>query len=148
MSVSWFPVAVHALALLSTSEDGYSSAYIASSVNTHSVFLRRVLAKLVKNGLLETKEGGGGGYRLLKPANQLTLSEVYKSLEGNSFISVSPAEPNEGCPVGSGIRPAFQEVIDDVDNLVLQKLENITIADVAERAIAHGRNRKATEPTS
>ncbi|WP_068502995.1 Rrf2 family transcriptional regulator [Paenibacillus kribbensis] len=145
MSVSWFPIAVHALALLSTSEEGYSSAYIAASVNTHSVFLRRVLAKLVKNGLLETKEGGGGGYRLVRPANQLTLAEVYKSLEGNSFISLSPAEPNEDCPVGSGIRSAFQEIIDDIDNIVFQRLETISIAEVASRAITHGKQRKANK---
>ncbi|WP_138495648.1 Rrf2 family transcriptional regulator [Paenibacillus pinistramenti] len=145
MSVGWFPIAVHALALLSTSEEGYSSAYIASSVNTHSVFLRRVLAKLVKSGLLETKEGSGGGYRLVKPAHEITLAEVYRSLEGDSFISLSPAEPNENCPVGSGIRPAFQEVISNVDRLVLQQLEDITIDQVAESAILHGKQKNANK---
>lgn len=141
MSVSWFPMAVHALALLSSSEDGYSSSYIASSVNTHSVFLRRVLAKLVTTGILDTKEGGGGGYRLAKPADQLTLKEVYIALEGKSFIASSPAEPNENCPVGSGIRPAFQQLVDEVDELVLQKLSDVTIADVAQNAIDFGKLR-------
>jgi Rrf2 family transcriptional repressor of oqxAB len=145
MSVNWFPIAVHAMALLSTTEEGYSSTNLAASVNTHSVFLRRVLNRLVKNGLLETKEGGGGGYRLAKPSDQLTLAEVYQSLEGNSFISNSPAEPDETCPVGSGIRPAFQQVIDHVSSTVLKELQQITIADVAANAIQFGEQKKASK---
>ncbi|WP_042196122.1 RrF2 family transcriptional regulator [Paenibacillus camerounensis] len=138
MSASWFPMAVHALSLLSTSQEGFSSAYIASSINTHSVFLRRVLAKLVHNGLLETKEGGGGGYRLTRSPDQITLAEIYTLLEGGSVISASPAEPNKECIVGSGIQPVFQDVINQVDKVVMEKLSQFTISDISKRALITG----------
>ncbi|KEO84143.1 Rrf2 family transcriptional regulator [Tumebacillus flagellatus] len=141
MATGWFPLAVHALALLSTSEDGYSSSYIAGSVNTHSVFLRKVLAKLVTEGILATREGARGGYRLLRPAQELTLAEVYRVMEPDGVLSPSVAEPNVACPVGAGIRAAFGEVMERVDTVVLAELETLTVADIASRAIEFGKER-------
>jgi DNA-binding IscR family transcriptional regulator len=54
-------MAVHAVALLAQSDAGYSSAFIAGSVNTHAVFLRRILRRLNEAGIIEAREGRGGG---------------------------------------------------------------------------------------
>lgn len=138
LTSAWFSMAVHALALLATSKEGYPSSYIAGSVNTNPVFLRRVLARLVQTGMIETREGREGGYKLARSADAITLADVYRSMELGEVIAPSPAEPNQACPVGAGIRIALQEVTGELDRAIYQVLEKITVAELSERAIAEG----------
>lgn len=135
MPSGWFSMSLHALAVLSQSKEGYTSCYIAGSVNTNAVFLRRVLARLVKAGIIETREGRDGGYRLAKPANQITLAEVYKAMELENALAPSPAEPNPACPVGAGISLAFDEIALEVEKSIIQTLEKYTVEQIADRAI-------------
>lgn len=45
-------------------------------------FLEQVLGRLRKAGLLVSQKGAGGGYRLAKPAEQVTLAEVIRAIDG------------------------------------------------------------------
>ena len=134
----WFALAAHALAPLARSPEGCPSAYMAGSVNTHPVFLRRVLARLVRAGLVETREGRDGDYRLARAADRLTLAEVYRLMRADGPLPPSPAEPNPGCEVGSGIRAALGEVASEAEERLLCDLERRTIAQLSERAVALG----------
>lgn len=139
MAAGWFAVAAHALALVASSKVNYPSAQIAASLNTHPVFTRRVLTVLVKNGLLKAHEGREGGYRLTRPADQITLADVYKAVGATELIAPSPNEPDPLCPVGAGIQTAFGEVVADVELACLEVLSWRTVADLADRAVTVGR---------
>lgn len=138
MAAGWFAIAVHALSLLARSADGYPSAVIAGSLNTHAVFLRRVLARLVRAGIIAAREGHDGGYYLTRPADQISLAEIYRIMESEEPIAPSPAVPNPSCPVGAGMRAALGEVMADAESAVLQVLGERTIADLSERAVTLG----------
>ncbi|WAH37092.1 RrF2 family transcriptional regulator [Alicyclobacillus dauci] len=135
---AWFSMSVHALALLSQNRDGYSSSFVASSVNTHAVFLRRVLKRLVEVGLVETREGRDGGYRLAKLPEEILLSDVYKAMEMDRALAPSPAEPNPLCPVGSGMPTVFDAIAMEAEQAILETLQRYTVADVAKGAISAG----------
>src|SRR3989338_3802124 len=45
-------------------------------------FLEQVLGRLRKEGLLISQKGAAGGYRLAKPADQITLAEVIRAIDG------------------------------------------------------------------
>jgi Rrf2 family transcriptional regulator, repressor of oqxAB len=74
---AWFWVAVQALVVLSEAERACPSTTIAQDLNTHAVFLRRVMAQLVRAEIVEAREGRDGGYRLARPAGQITLADVF-----------------------------------------------------------------------
>lgn len=139
MSSARFAMAVHALAVLAQSEEGYPSGYIASSVNTHAVFLRRILRDLVSAGLVEAREGRAGGYRLARPASRISLAEVYRAVEPEGPLAASPAEPNAKCPVGAGMRAAFSETAGAAQRGILTALAGKTVAELSRRALRHGR---------
>jgi Rrf2 family transcriptional repressor of oqxAB len=141
VSSARFAMAAHALAVLAQSEEGYPSAYIASSVNTHAVFLRRILRDLVAAGLVEAREGRTGGYRLVRPAARITLAEVYRAVEPDGPLAESPAEPNPRCPVGAGMRAAFSEAASAAEHGLLGALADRTVADLSRRALRHGKRR-------
>lgn len=145
MSSGRFAMAVHALAVLAQSEDGYPSGFIASSVNTHAVFLRRILRDLVAAGLVAAREGRSGGYRLARPASRISLAEVYRAVEPEGPLAASPAEPNVRCPIGAGMRVAFSETAGAATRGLLAALSDKTVAEISRRALRHGR-RPARRP--
>jgi len=134
-----FAMAAHALAVLAQSDQGYPSAYIASSVNTHAVFLRRILRDLVAAGLVEAREGRTGGYRLARPASRITLADVYRAVEPGGPLAPSPAEPNVRCPVGAGMRAAFSEAASVAAQGLLGALAGRSVADLSRRALRNGK---------
>lgn len=144
MASGRFAMAAHALALLSQSEEGYPSAYIAASVNTHAVFLRRILRDLVAAGLVAAREGRTGGYRLSRPADRISLADVYRAVEPDGPLAQSPAEPNARCPVGAGIRAAFGEASGLAERGLLRALRERTVADLARSAVRAGRRAPRT----
>ncbi len=67
---SSFNLAVHALVCLSHSGRSLSSEALAENICTNPARVRRVMAGLKKAGMVETREGQDGGYRLcVRPRN-------------------------------------------------------------------------------
>ena len=62
---------------------------------------RRLLAEVLKDlcnaGMLDSQRGAAGGYRLARPAEQITLGEVVAALEGEPALT-SCQVPGEGSP--------------------------------------------------
>ena len=143
MSSGRFAIATHALALLAENAEGYPSEYVARSINTHPVFLRRVMSKLTKAGLVEAREGHGGGYRLARPAKRISLGEVYEATEPEGAIAPSPCEPNAKCLVGAGIRGAFDDAVRVGNEGLIRGLSRQTVADICARAQKIGRAKRA-----
>ena len=62
---SRFTMAVHILALLALEKNTLcTSEWIAKSVNTNPVVVRRIIGKLKKAGLVNVRPGTGGAYLL------------------------------------------------------------------------------------
>ncbi len=50
-------------------------------------FLRKIIAHLVKMGLVHSRRGTNGGVRLAIPAEKLTLLDVIEAIEGKIFLN-------------------------------------------------------------
>src|SRR5437763_13957245 len=104
---SRFAVAVHALTLLGSEDGPLTSEFIAGSVNTNPVVIRRVLAALRTAKLVASKGGASGGWRLTRAPSAITLRDVYRAVEGPSLFALPEQPPNPACPVGSTIQAAL-----------------------------------------
>ncbi len=140
-----FAMAAHALAVLARAGEGRPSALLASSVNTHAVFMRRILRDLVSAGLVEAREGRSGGYRLTRPARRITLADVYRAVEPGGPLAPSPSEPDGCCPVGAGMRAAFAATARAAQRGLLEALADRTVADLARSAVREGKRRRGRE---
>ena len=83
---SEFAIAVHALVFLDRSNATIASEELADNVCTNPVCIRRVMGKLKKAGLIETREGMGGGYRIAKANSDITLRQISDALE-NTYLA-------------------------------------------------------------
>jgi Rrf2 family cysteine metabolism transcriptional repressor len=59
-------------------------AEIARRRNIPQKFLELILANLKQGGFVESRRGADGGYRLARPASQITVGAVLKYVEGKS----------------------------------------------------------------
>ncbi|MGC8774705.1 MAG: Rrf2 family transcriptional regulator [Chlorobaculum sp.] len=80
--------AVRALISLGMKSDGWVSAKVISDEQAIPYqFLRRILQELIRNGLVESKEGAGGGVRLAKEPGLIAVAEVIEIFQGKVQLS-------------------------------------------------------------
>lgn len=93
-----FAITIHILTLLSKFPDEYlSSEFIAGSTNLHPVLVRKEIANLKKNNIVESKEGKNGGTKLLKPVSNISLDDIFKMTFETVTLGFSKKSPNPNC---------------------------------------------------
>jgi len=123
-----FSVAVHTLLLIATSPEESTSAWIAGSVNTNPVVIRKIVGLLQKGNLLG-KTGRKTGYELVKSPEQITLLEIYRA------VAVTEAEqlfdmhenPNVKCRVGASIQFLLEGIMSDAQTAMEAVLSNVRL---------------------
>lgn len=130
----WFAVAVQALAVLGHADGVCPSAMVAEQLRAHAVFLRRVFAQLVRAGLVEAREGRDGGYRLARPADQITLADIYRATKADAESGLGPLEAPRGPELDPAMRAALAKVMDEAEKQMLAVLERQTLADISVEA--------------
>ena len=124
-------MAVHVLAVLAYKEgDRVTSSFLADSVNTNPVIVRRLLSILQKAKLVDTRKGAGSGSRLERSPARITLAEVYKAVEEEDAFTMPRHKPNEACPVGQCIQEELSRVFTSAEDAMIQQLSRTTVADV------------------
>lgn len=124
-----FATALHILTLLATMKDELlSSGYIAGSVNVNAAVIRKEISNLKACGLVESKEGKGGGSTLARPASRIKLSEIYKAVRQVPVLGRANT-PNPKCPVGREVNKHLEELYAETDNYVIRKLSVMTLEE-------------------
>lgn len=127
-----FAVSIHILTLLSVMQNrALTSEQIAESVNTHPVVIRRVMGLLRKQGLVESRPGACGGWKLTRAPGEIHLCNVYDAINNEALLAIHP-HPNTDCPVGSKIHPALLKVFGEAEKAMHDSLSGFTVADVLD----------------
>jgi len=124
-----FAISIHALTLLAANEKPLTSEAIASSVDTNPVVIRRTMASLREYGLVKSKSGAHGGWRLLREPKQIVLRDIYRSLSEEDILSIH-GHPNKYCPIGGKITGVLRAVFSDAQSEMENALGKYTVADV------------------
>jgi Rrf2 family protein len=127
-----FATAIHILTLLASFKDSLSSTYIAGSINTNPAVVRKSLSILSQHGLVETKEGKGGGARLAKPADQIVLGDVYRAIIDTPLLGRFN-DPNPACQIGRQINVHLNKLYGYADEALVRKLSTITLTDFSKQ---------------
>jgi Rrf2 family protein len=128
-----FAVALHVLTLLADNRgSAVTSEFIAGSVQTNAVVIRRILSLLREQRLVEAIQGPGGGFVLARDPAKLTLREVYEAVAERDVIGVH-SDANPRCPVGRNIGTVLEDVVTKAQEAMLRSLAESTIASLARR---------------
>lgn len=123
-------VSIHILSVIALMEQQpVTSEYIASSINTNPVLVRRLMSRLKKARLIKTstKLGVTG---LTKKAEEISLLEVFLAVEDHRDLFSIHSDTNPGCPVGAKIEGTLKHLYDNIQTTTEDKLSAITLADI------------------
>ena len=88
--------------------------------------------------------GSGGGALLAKPADTITLLDVYRAMdEDGGVIPMHPA-PNPNCPVGRNIQGVLETRFDAAERALERELARTTIAELTSDVIRRDRRRRTS----
>ena len=91
-------------------------------------FLENILTQLRSSGIVRSQRGPEGGYWLAKPADEVSLAQIIRAVEG-PLVGVRGQRPEEIEYVGSA--ESLQQVWIALRANLRKVLEQVTVADVA-----------------
>ena len=103
---------------------------IAASMDIPVGFLKRILAELVSQGLLQSTAGPTGGYRLTRPPETITLLEIIEPLEHllvpeQCILRGGPCDWSDFCPIHDTWSRAQKAFANTLDAATLDQLARI-----------------------
>jgi Rrf2 family protein len=133
-----------AVELAAAGEDGpVKGDRIASAQQIPPNFLENILADLRNGGLIQSRRGADGGYWLARPADEISLAEVIRAVEG-PLANVRGVRP-EAVEFGGSAEP-LRDVWVAVRASLRSVLEQTTLADVARGELPENVRALAADP--
>lgn len=126
-----FSIAVHLMAGLAyCGGRDTTSANLAMSVNTSPSFVRRILSKLSKAGLVETATGKSGSCWLAREAKHISLLDIYEAVDAPKAFSIHDYVEQKPCPVSCHIKTALEKALNKTQKAMEAGLARISLADI------------------
>jgi len=105
---------------------------IASSENIPEKFLELILLDLKAARMVESVRGAKGGYRLKRPASQIFLGEIIRTIDG-PLAPFADAEGLRRLVERDKKHSALYQVFLDVRNAASQILDHTSLADLSRQ---------------
>lgn len=88
-----------------------TAADISEQAHIPFHYVSKVMRKMVKAGLVEAQRGHGGGFRLSRPPEEITLLQVLEATDfeldaARCAFGFGNCDPNDPCP----LHPAFSSL--------------------------------------
>jgi len=102
-------------------------------------YLEQVMQELVRGGILKGVRGPRGGYTLARERRRITVGAVVRVL-------ATTGDDDEASQADAGrsvVRPLWLEL----DTLIMDRLDGITLEDLCRQARAHSVDKPAEEPS-
>jgi Rrf2 family protein len=108
--------------------------FISDQQNIPKRFLEQILNDLKSAGIVQSRRGVAGGYRLAKRPEEITLAAVVRHIEGAlAPVSCVSEQFYEKCSCPDESRCAIRSVMKEVRDAVVRIAERVTIAELCER---------------
>ncbi|MCR5778457.1 MAG: Rrf2 family transcriptional regulator [Lachnospiraceae bacterium] len=130
---SRFTVALHIFTCVEVFKDEHkvTSDFLASSINTNPVIIRKILGQLKSAGLIEVQRGTGG-IIVTRPLSDITFLDVYRAIEpveGGDLFRFHES-PNPQCPVGRNIHGLLDGKLSAIQNAMETEMMKYTLDDL------------------
>jgi Rrf2 family protein len=108
---------------------------ISEDQNIPKRFLEQILNDLKSAGIVQSKRGVSGGYRLARRPEEITLASVVRHIEGAlAPVSCVSERFYEKCSCPAESRCAVRSVMKDVREVLVTIMEKLTVAEMCERS--------------
>jgi Rrf2 family protein len=116
---------------------------IATAQGVPLNFLENILGELRHAGIVRSHRGADGGFRLAKPADEISIADVIRAVEG-PLATVRGGPPEDS--VYPGAASALPRVWIAVRKNLRNVVEHVTLSDVANSTLPSSITRLASDP--
>ena len=122
-------LALHTMTLLASEPDRvFSTKEIATSLSVSEAHLAKVMQRLGKVGLVRSVRGPKGGFLLGKKPEEISLLEVYESIDGplgkSNCLFGTPVCGNQKCLMGDLLQSVNRQARDYFENTTLSQIND------------------------
>ena len=140
----WTDYALRVLMYCAACQEREQPVTISEVADAHGIsrsHLTKIVQQLAMQGLLDTTRGRGGGMRLMRPAQEISVGAVVRMTETDfDMVECFNAELNQ-CRMSGRCR--LQSVLGQATQAYLAVLDGLTVADLVDPSFAGGRAAKA-----
>ena len=130
---SRFTIALHIFTCVETFKNDYkiTSDFLAGSINTNPVIIRKILTQLKNAGLI-TVARGTGGISPTRPLKEISFYDVYQAIEPveNGDLFNFHSSPNPQCPVGKNIHALLDDKLKTIQLAMENEMKKYTLDDL------------------
>ncbi|MGZ8409854.1 MAG: RrF2 family transcriptional regulator [Hyphomicrobium sp.] len=100
--------------------------WLAQAIHRSVSYTEALMAQLRRAGLVTAKKGAGGGYVLSRPADRITIAEIFSAFDGPCGAGIGPPGKTQRSDM-----PNTEALWESLRSTVLLFLAGISLADVA-----------------
>lgn len=130
---SRFTIALHIFTCVETFKNDYkiTSDFLARSINTNPVIIRKILTQLKNAGLI-TVTRGTGGISPTRPLKEISFYDVYQAIEPveNGDLFNFHSSPNPQCPVGKNVHALLDDKLKTIQLAMENEMKKYTLDDL------------------
>ncbi len=131
--------ALIALRHLAVNDGGraWSAADIAKMYGISGPLMAKVLQRLARSGLVEARQGSGGGYTLARDPAQITALDVVRSIDGplaitSCFTTHGECDQSLTCTIREPLRRVNESILAMLDQMTILKMTEENSSAVVE----------------
>lgn len=121
---------LHVLLHMSATQSAMTSERLAGYLGTNPVVVRRTMAGLRQAGIVTSEKGHGGGWRLARQLEAITLADIHAALGGPALLAFGNRNDKPQCLVEQAVNARLSDTMAEARALVLRRLSAITLADI------------------
>ena len=107
---------------------------ISEQQNIPKRFLEQILNDLKSAGIVESRRGVAGGYRLSKPPEKISLAVVIRHIEGPlAPVSCVSEKFYSRCSCPDEAKCGIRSIMKEVRDAIVVILEGVTVAELCQR---------------
>lgn len=125
---------LHVLLHIGLHDGCATSGTIARMLDTHPVVVRRMLAPFRERGFVESIRGPGGGWRLVRPLDAITVRDVHETLPGAPLVALGITRDHPRCPVERAVEAGLSPLVEELEERALGQLGTLTLESFATTA--------------
>ena len=107
---------------------------VSDEQNIPKRFLEQILNDLKSAGLVQSKRGVAGGYRLARPPEEISIAEIIRHIEGAlAPVSCVSERFYEKCSCPNEEKCGIRSIMKEVRDAIVEILEGVTLAQLCDR---------------
>jgi Rrf2 family protein len=109
-------IAIHGVILIARAHESLNVQQIAELTGTSKHHVAKIMQRLVKEGYLSSLRGPAGGFRLVRPAEEISFLNLYESIEGKIEAP--------DCPMDKKICPFDKCIMNNISSRMTSEFRN------------------------